>query len=64
MEYKVGDRIVWHTGFYGAEQGQRTDSWWPEDKAGKVVQIKKDRVLIELKDHAREWANIDSIERV
>ena len=61
---KIGDRVVWHTGFYAGEQGQRGMSWWTEDKEGKIKKIKTDKVLISFRDGSREWAHIDRVEKL
>ena len=55
-EYKVGDRVYWHTGSYCSEQGQRDKSWWPIDKIGIIVEFRNHKVLLEFEDKTRNWA--------
>jgi hypothetical protein len=52
----VEQRIVYHTGFYAHEQGQRDRTWWPNDKHGVVVEVREMDCLIEFPDKTREWA--------
>jgi len=59
---KKGNKVIWHTGFMGAEQGQQHDSWWPQNKAGKIVQVRGKMVLLELTNRERRWASVDEIE--
>jgi len=61
---KVGDKVIWHTGFYGAEQGQHGMTWWTQDKKGKVKRIKKNKVLISFSDGSREWADLARVEKI
>lgn len=57
---KIGDKVIWHTGEYAGEQGQREKSWHAEDKRGTIVATKTDdfynaKVLIETTDGTRTW---------
>lgn len=60
----VGDRVIFHTGFMGGEQGSPHPTWWPEDKYGVVVQLGQGRVLLEFRDKSREWAGLKDVELV
>jgi hypothetical protein len=62
MGFNVGDRVVWHTGFYGAEQGQRDPTWWPNDKHGVVIETKRGDYLIEFQDGTRDLASPSELE--
>jgi len=59
----LGDTVVWHTGFYGGEQGSFYPTWWPNDRIGRVVKCQSRVVLIEFKDSERHWAPRRDVER-
>ena len=61
-EFKIGDRVVWHTSFKAGEQGQRYPSTWAMDKMGKVIKLRKNEVLIEFRNGERTWASKDEVE--
>ena len=61
-EFKIGDRVVWHTTIEYGEQGQRYPSTWAMDKMGKVVKLRKNEVLIQFRDGGRTWAEKFEVE--
>ena len=64
MEIKIGDTVVWETGFYAGEQGQRGQSWWSQKRIGTVIEIDFDnnKCLLEFDNLEREWARRSELE--
>lgn len=52
---RIGDKVVWHTGFYAGDMGQE-HVWWPADKVGIIIRIENNKYLLEMEDGTREWA--------
>lgn len=45
----ASEYLLWHTGFYGGEQGSpHRDSWWPQIKRVKVVERRDGGALVEI----------------
>jgi len=61
FKFKVGDKVISHTGSYGGEQGQMSPSWWPEEKEGVVIEVVIDKCLVEFIDKSRLWCNNHSM---
>ena len=61
FKFKVGDKVVYHTGSYGGEQGQRSPSWWPENKDGVVIEVIVNKCMVEFKDRSRLWCSNHSM---
>ncbi len=61
-DYKVGMKVIHHTGEYSGEQGQLYPSWWPKDKDVRIIKMTKKRCLLEYKDQTRVWADYEEIE--
>jgi hypothetical protein len=63
---KIGDKVIWHTGNYAGEQGQREKSWWVSDKVGHIKELKTDdfgneMVLIVVADHSMTWDYLKNV---
>lgn len=53
----MSTKMVWHTSFWGSEQGHPNPVEWPTDRVGTVIQERASKYLLEFKDGARAWAS-------
>jgi hypothetical protein len=45
----MGECFLWHTGFYGVEQGSLSrDNWWPQTKRVRLVERRDEVALVEI----------------
>jgi len=61
LDLRIGDKVRFHSGFWGGEQGARDKVWWYKEVKGTIIKIKRHQCLIELKDGSREWVELSRI---
>jgi len=62
-QFKAGEKVIFHTGSMGSEQGQMYPSWWPYDEIVTIISVVDDKALVELEQGERKWTLTKKLER-